>query len=85
MSEAAKMAVEDKENQVDREESASAEESVSSELNEPRWAVVSFETCAAKDLTYKEAERLLKKLDAEKVSGLCVVTNEVAERVSGSQ
>ena len=44
MSEAVKMSVEEKENQA--EEAAAtpaAAENVSSELNEPRWAVVSFE------------------------------------------
>ena len=75
------MAVKKKENQT-KPEGASAVEDVSNELNERLWAVVSFEKCKAKDLTYPQAEQKLKQLEAENVSGLCIVTNEVAERVS---
>lgn len=72
------MAVEEKENQA---EVAQTAEDFSSELREPRWSVVSFETCMAKNLTYAEAEQKLGELEAAKVSGLCIVTDEVAERV----
>lgn len=73
------MAVEEKENQT---ETTKAAEDFSSELNEPRWSVVSFETCAAKSLTYAEAEQKLNELIAANISGLCIVTDETAARIS---
>lgn len=63
------------------EEPISTEKTAVSELNEPLWSVVSFENCMAKDLTYAQAEQKLKELEAANVSGLCIVTNEVAEKV----
>ena len=74
------MAVEEKENQA---EITQAAEDFSSELTEPRWSVVSFETCVAKNLTYTEAEQKMRQLEEANVSGLCIVTDEVAERVGG--
>jgi hypothetical protein len=54
-----------------------------SELNEPRWSVVSFESVAVHGLTYAEARSWLEKLQKQNVSGLCVVTDEAASRFSG--
>ena len=53
-----------------------------SELNAPRWSVVTFETCAASGLTYDEAAEELKNLHAKKISGLCIITDEAARRIS---
>jgi len=53
----------------------------SSEINAARWSVVSFEECAAKNLTYAEAAAELKLLAAKKVAGLCIVTDEAAGRI----
>ncbi|MGI8788448.1 MAG: hypothetical protein ACR2HG_11885 [Pyrinomonadaceae bacterium] len=58
-----------------------SEENFTSELNAPRWSVVSFENRLASHLTYAEAARKLKDFAAKKVSGLCVVTDEVGEKV----
>jgi hypothetical protein len=74
------MAVEEKENQTETTQTA---EDFSSELTEPRWSVVSFETCMAKNLTYAEAEQKMKQLEEANVSGLCIVTDETAERIAG--
>jgi hypothetical protein len=63
-----------------KEPTTNENESVS-ELNEPFWAVVSFESVAAESLTYDEARAYVKKLEKQKVSGLSIVTNEVAERM----
>jgi hypothetical protein len=52
-----------------------------SELNEPRWSVVSFERREASGLTYEEAVRLMQQLEEKNVSGLCVVTDEAAGRI----
>lgn len=52
------------------------------ELNEPRWSIVSFEKCVAKNLTYPQAEEKLVKLEAEKIAGLCIVSDEAAARIS---
>lgn len=53
-----------------------------SELRQPLWSVVSFEQCVAKNLTYIEAERKILELEKQKVSGLCLVTDAVAERIA---
>ena len=54
----------------------------SSELRAPVWSVVSFEKCEASGLTYAEAEQKLTELEAQNVPGLCIVTDEVAARIS---
>lgn len=53
-----------------------------SELNAPRWSVVSFEKCVAKNLSYAEAAEELGRLRKQKVSGLCIITDEAAARIS---
>jgi len=86
------MAVEEKENQtkaqIDEQTDVPVEENVSTEdfpneLRLPVWSVVSFEKCEAGGLTYTEAEQKLSELEAQKVSGLCIVTDEVAARIAG--
>ena len=56
-----------------------------SELIEPIWSVVTYETVAAGGLTYDEAAKLAERLKAEKFSGLCIITDEAAERISLSE
>ena len=63
---------------------ADAAEEFSAELREQRWSVISFDKCEKNNLTYAEAEQKLAELQAQKVSGLCIVTDEVAERVGSS-
>ena len=53
-----------------------------SELAEPIWSVVTYETVAASGLTYDEAAKLAERLKAERVSGLCIITDEAAERIT---
>jgi len=53
----------------------------SSEINSALWSVVSFEKRIAKNLTYAEAAKKMKSLAAKKVSGLCIVTDEAAQRI----
>ena len=52
-----------------------------SELDAPRWAVISFESCEAASLTFDAAESLLRELQQKGVAGLSIVTNETAARV----
>ncbi len=59
---------------------ASAE--ITSEINAPRWSIVSFEKVEAKNLIYAEAGEKINQLEARKVSGLCIVTDEAAGRIS---
>ena len=54
---------------------------VESELRDRVWSVISFDKCEASGLTYAEAERILSELEAQKVSGLCIVPDEVAARM----
>ena len=64
------------------DEISAVEETNESELGLPVWSVITFDRCAASGLTYTEAAEKLEKLKAEKVSGLCIVTDEVAARLS---
>ncbi len=57
-------------------------EGFGSELQQPIWSVVSFESVAVSGLHYDEAVRWVEKLNSQKVSGLCSVTDEAAGRVS---
>jgi hypothetical protein len=52
----------------------------SSELDEPIWAVVSFERIEASSLTYPQATEKMQELDAKNITGLCIVTVEAAAR-----
>jgi hypothetical protein len=52
-----------------------------SELDAAIWSVISFDRCEAAGLTHAEAVQKLNELEAEKVSGLCIVTDAAAERV----
>lgn len=59
-------------------------ESQTQEINELTangWSVVSFDRCEARHLTYEQAEAQIKELTARKVSGLCIITDEAAERI----
>jgi hypothetical protein len=49
-----------------------------SELNERRWAVLSERGCEDAGLSYAEAAAAVARLKAERVSGLCVVTDAAA-------
>jgi hypothetical protein len=53
-----------------------------SELDSPIWSVVSFERHEASGLTYEEAVKKLTELDADRISGLCIVTDVAALRVA---
>ncbi len=61
---------------------ATAAEEISNELAEHIWSVITFDETAASGLTFDEACELRAKLEAEKVSGLCIVTDEAAARMS---
>lgn len=73
------MEVKDKEEQTENmppEDTAKA-----SELAEQRWSVVTYESVAVSDLTYEEALEWVRKLDEQKISGLCIVTDDAAARI----
>ncbi len=52
-----------------------------SELDERRWSVVSFDKREAASLTYAQASAFMAELDLRKVAGLCIVTDDAAERI----
>ncbi len=58
-------------------------ENLSSQLNEPCWSVVTYKSVAVSHLTYQEASQWAEDLKKQGISGLCVVTDEVAARVLG--
>jgi len=58
-----------------------AELSAASELNEPVWAVVSFERIEISKLNYAQAAAALTELETQGVNGLCIVTMDAASRV----
>ena len=51
-----------------------------SELREQRWSVVSERGCEASGVNYEEAAGLVRRLRAERIHGLCVVSDEAARR-----
>ncbi len=63
-------------------EQSTTEETEAAELREMRWSVISFEKTEAGNLTYAQAEQKLAELETQKVSGLCIVTNDAAARIS---
>jgi hypothetical protein len=67
------------------EEKTVAPDETASELEMPIWSVITFDEIAANSLTYADAAEKLEKLKAEKVSGLCVVTDETAARMRKSE
>ena len=42
------------------------------ELSEPRWSVVTFESCAAKNLTYEEALQKMEELKQKMFQGFAL-------------
>jgi len=84
-----KMETENKENQspedsmiVETKENLSTD-AIASELNEPRWSVATYESVAFSGLTYQEALEWVEKLETQKISGICIITDEAAARISG--
>lgn len=51
-----------------------------SELDQPRWSVITSDELAASNLSYTEAKRLIEQMTDE-VSGLCIVTDEAAQKL----
>ena len=56
-------------------------ETITSELDMPRWSVVSFDVCEASGLTYSAAAKLMAEKEAAGVYGLCIVTDDAAANV----
>ena len=57
-------------------------EATENELEQPRWAVISFERREGDALTYRQAVQMLKELESQKVAGLAIVTDEAAARIA---
>ena len=57
------------------------EQETLSELDEARWAVVSFDHVEALAMTYDQAIAWMEERERQGVKGLCIVTNEAAARV----
>jgi hypothetical protein len=79
--ETAEIKTAEKEETTEELEQITPENSLS-ELLEPRWSVITFESCAVRGLNYDEALAWMKKLKAQGLSGLCIVTDEAADRIS---
>lgn len=55
------------------------------ELNEQLWAVLSERGCEAHGLTYNDARLMVRALKRERISGLCVITDEAGRRISRTE
>jgi hypothetical protein len=53
-----------------------------SELNEPRWAVISERGIETSNVTYSQALELEQTLGEQGIHGRCVVTTEAAHRTT---
>lgn len=51
-----------------------------SELREQRWSVVSERGCEASGVNYDEAAELVRRLRADLIHGLCIISDEAARR-----
>ena len=56
-----------------------------SELNEPKWSVISERGCEALALRYDEAVQLERKLKDEKVHGLSIVSDQAGRRMARNE
>jgi len=56
-------------------------EAVTSELERPMWAVVSFDRIEVSRLTYAQAVFVMNELASQGVAGLCILTDEAARRL----
>jgi hypothetical protein len=63
-------------------ESSDSTGEAASELELPLWSIVTFEDVAMRGLSYEEALKWLEKLNAQNISGLCIVTDEAAARIA---
>jgi len=54
---------------------------MTSDLQSENWAVLSERGCEETNLAHEEARRLVHKLATEGRHGLCIVTNEAAQRL----
>ncbi len=59
-----------------------AESVAMSELNEARWSVLSERGCEASRLSYATAAQLIAQLRRDRIFGLCIITDEAAERLN---
>jgi hypothetical protein len=55
-----------------------------SELREQRWSVVSERGCEASGVNYEEAAGLVRRLRAEGIHGLCIISDEAARRYNAN-
>ena len=62
-------------------ESGMKQNEVNSELDLPIWSVVSFDRCEASGMTFADASKKMAELEAQKITGLCLVTDEAASRI----
>ena len=53
-----------------------------SELAEKRWAVISERGCEASHLTYSQANGLVRRLVAEGLHGISIITDQAAKRIT---
>lgn len=70
---------------ADVKEKEAEKKQASSQLYERSWSVVNFEACLASGLTYDEAFEKLQSYAKENISGLCIITDEAAKRISKKQ
>jgi len=54
-----------------------------SEFDMPRWSVITSDECAASNLSYADAVRLVAQM-SQKSHGLCIVTDEAAGKMRGA-
>ncbi len=61
----------------------SQNENFLSELQAPIWSVVSFEKIIHGSINYDAAVQKMQELNEQKVSGLCIITDDAAQRLAG--
>lgn len=83
LSKAQEMESKYEENQpVETAQNVAPAEDFACELNQPCWSVVTYKSIAVSYLTYDEAAQWSADLKKEGVSGLCVITDDAASRIT---
>ena len=59
-----------------------AEAQTQSDLVEPLWAVISFDRIEASGVNFNQAVGIVEQLESKGVSGLCIITNDAASRLT---
>ena len=69
------------ESKLDVQPESKSAENVPSELLQPLWSIISFESLLETSMTHEQAVIKMSELAKQDIAGLCIVTDDAAKRV----